>query len=147
MRESCLKKNTSTGAKHLRRVPDSVIWLVVLTFPIWLYWFAVALAGQATLVVYLILMPFAYYAILVLVPYIGIPWVLVVILLVIREFWKRRALRRNTRPKKKETGPEPAIVSSSIAKRTDWSELLTVAQEELWYSKALLLDESFVNLG
>jgi hypothetical protein len=95
-----------------------VVWFLVLTFPIWVYWIG-ALTEGAPLEVYLIIIPFSYYAILALAPYIGIPWVLVVILLVIREFWKRRALRRKMRAEKKETGPKHANVSSSTAKSID----------------------------
>jgi hypothetical protein len=111
-----LKKDASTGAKHRRHVPDSVVWFVVLTFPIWVYWFG-ALTERAPLEVYLILIPFAYYAILVLAPiYVGIPWVLVVIFLVIREFRKRWTLRRSIRSEKKGIVPEHSSAGSSMAK-------------------------------
>lgn len=110
-----MKKNTSIGAKHRRHVPNSILWFIVLTFPIWLYWFG-ALAEQAPLEIYLILIPVSYYAILVLAPCIGVPWILVVIYLAIREFRKRRALRRSIRAEKKRTAPVHASAGSSEAK-------------------------------
>ena len=115
IRANGLKRDTSMGAKHRRHVSNSLLWFIVLTFPIWLYWFG-ALAEQAPLEIYLILIPVSYYAILVLVPYIGVPWVLVVIYLAIREFRKRRALRRSIRAEKKGTVPEHASAGSSKAK-------------------------------
>jgi hypothetical protein len=98
-------REPSTGAKHGQHVLNSVVWFVVLTFPIWVYWFG-ALTEQAPLEVCLILIPFAYYAILVLAPYVGVPWVPVLVFLVIREFRKRWALRRSIRSEKKRTVPE-----------------------------------------
>ena len=115
IRANGLKKDASMGAKHRRHVPNSVVWFIVLTFPIWVYWFG-ALAERAPLEIYLILIPVAYYAILVLAPYVGVPWVLVVIYLVIREFRKRRAVRRSIRAEKKRTVPEHASAGSSKAK-------------------------------
>jgi hypothetical protein len=104
IRANGLKKDTSMRAKHRRHVSNSILWFIVLTFPIWLYWFG-ALAEQAPLEIYLILIPFSYYAILVLAPFIGVPWVLVVICLAIWEFRKRRALRQSIRAEKKRTVP------------------------------------------
>lgn len=111
IRANGLKRDTSMGAKHRRRVPNSLLWFIVLTFPIWLYWFG-ALAEQAPLEIYLILIPVSYYAILVLAPFIGVPWVLVVICLAIWEFRKRRALRRSIHAEKKYTVPEHSAGSS-----------------------------------
>ena len=110
-----MKKDASMGAKHRRHVPNSVVWFVVLTFPIWVYWFG-ALAQRAPLEIYLILIPVSYYAILVLAPLIGVPWVLVVIFLAIREFRKRRALKRSIQAEKKRIVPVHASAVSSRAK-------------------------------
>lgn len=74
------------------------------------------MAERAPLEVYLILIPVAYYAILVLAPYVGVPWVLVVIYFAIREFKKRRALRQSIRAEQKRTVPEHASAGSSKAK-------------------------------
>jgi hypothetical protein len=115
IRANGLKKDTSMGAKHRRHVPNSILWFIVLTFPIWLYWFG-ALAERAPLEIYLIFIPVSYYAILVLAPLIGVPWVLVVIFLAIREFRKRRALRRSIQAEKKRTVPEDTSAGSSKAK-------------------------------
>ena len=115
IRANGLKKDASMGAKHRRHVPNSVVWFVVLTFPIWVYWFG-ALAEQASLEVYLILIPVAYYAILVLAPYVGVPWVLVVIYFAIREFRKRRARKRSIQAEKKRTVPVHASAGSSKVK-------------------------------
>jgi hypothetical protein len=115
IRANGLKKDTSMGAKHRRHVLNSILWFIVLTFPIWLYWFG-ALAERAPLEIYLIFIPVSYYAILVLAPLIGVPWVLVVIFLAIREFRKRRALKRSIRAEKKRTLPVHASAGSSKAK-------------------------------
>lgn len=83
---------------------SNIVWFIVLTFPIWIDWLGL-LMTHAPIEYYLILIPFSYYATIVYAPYIGIPWLLVVtcmvIYRVIREFRKRRMLRR-TRGTKKE---------------------------------------------
>lgn len=98
--ESDLKKGAGKEVKSPRHVLKSVMWFIVLTFPIWLFWFG-ALSVEATthapVEIYLILTIFSYYAILILVPFIGIPWLLIVIFLVameIRKMWARRRAYR-----------------------------------------------------
>jgi hypothetical protein len=119
IRAKGLKKDTSMGAKHRRHVPNSILWFIVLTFPIWLFWFG-ALTVEATthapIEIYFVLIPASYYAIFAYVPYIGFPWVMVVIFFAIFEFRKRRALRRSIRVEKKRTVPEDASAGSSKAK-------------------------------
>ena len=110
-----LKKDTRVRAKHRRHVSNSIIWFVVLTFPIWLIWF-LAWAEQPPLEIYLVLIPVSYYVILVLAPYIGVPWILVVLFLATREFRKRMALRHRIRGEKTRTLPENTDAGESTTK-------------------------------
>jgi hypothetical protein len=95
IRANGLKKEASTGAKHRRDFPNSILWFIVLTFPIWLYELALLAYEAPYIQIYLILIPASYYVIFARAPYIGVPWILVVIFLAIMEFKKRRTLRRS----------------------------------------------------
>ena len=102
---SSLKEWTSTENKHQRYLLSTIVWFIVLTFPVWIEWLGLLWTHTAPIEYYLILVPLSYYAIIVYAPYIGIPWLLVVtcmlIYRVIRWFRKRRILRQ-TRVTKKE---------------------------------------------
>jgi len=115
-----LKEGTIKEAKRRRgHLLNSIIWFIVLTFPIWLYWFG-ALTLEATthapIEIYLILIPASYYAIFALIPYIGVPWLLVVIFLGIMEIRKRWVRRQIYREEKKGAVAENTSASSSEAK-------------------------------
>jgi len=99
-----LKKGADKEVKSPRHVLKSVMWFMVLTFPIWLFWFG-ALSVEATthapVEFYLIFTIFSYFEILTFVPFIGIPWLLIVIFLVAMEVRKMWARRRGYRAEKK----------------------------------------------
>jgi len=63
---------------------------------------------NAPMGVYLILILASYYAIVVYAPYIGIPWLLIVIYMAIRELRKRRQARKHGPiAQKKRRGSQP----------------------------------------
>jgi hypothetical protein len=117
--ETTLREGTVKEVKRRREHLNFIIWFIVLTFPIWLYWFG-ELAVEATthppIEIYLILIPGSYYAIFAFVPRIGVPWLLVVIFLgimEIRKWWVRRQIYR---AQKKGAVGENTSTSSSEAK-------------------------------
>jgi hypothetical protein len=77
---------------------SKLIWIVLLTFPIWLYWIgALTMSAKAPIAIYLILIIVSYYAIVVYAPYIGIPWLLVVVYMAIRAYRGYRRRKHNAR--------------------------------------------------
>ena len=86
---------------ELAKLRWSIAWFVLLTFPVWLYWIGASLYG-APAWVYLILILASYYAIIVLAPYLGLPWLFLVMLMVAWRFWKRRRSRVLGLPLKKK---------------------------------------------
>jgi hypothetical protein len=101
---SSLKKGTSMENEHQRHRLNTIVWFLVLTFPIWIEWLGLLWTHTAPIEVYLILIPLSYYAIIVYAPYVGIPWFLVVacmlIYQVIKWFRKRRTLKQTRVTKK-----------------------------------------------
>ncbi|HXX88246.1 MAG TPA: hypothetical protein VEH86_07380 [Candidatus Acidoferrum sp.] len=90
-------KRTAEDHKRRRHILNVIMWFLVLTFPIWLIWIsALSIEGttHAPIEIYLILMIAAYYVVFAYVPYIGIPWLLVVMFLAALEIRKRWISRR-----------------------------------------------------
>jgi len=114
-----LKEGTSRETHHQRHLLSTIVWFVVLTFPIWIDWLGL-LTMHAPIEDYLILIPFSYYATIVYAPYVSIPWLLVVtcmvIYRVIRWFRKRRMLTRTRGTKKERVKAEDSHAASSEAK-------------------------------
>jgi len=75
---------------------SKLIWIALLTFPIWLYWIgALIMNANAPIAIYLILIIVSYYAIVVYAPYIGIPWLLIVAYMAIRAYRGHRKRKHN----------------------------------------------------
>jgi hypothetical protein len=101
---SILKEGKSRETHDQRHLLSTIVWFVVLTFPIWIDWLGL-LMTHAPIEVYLIFIPLSYYAIIVYAPYIGIPWLLVVTCMVIYRvigWFRKRRMPRLTRGTKKE---------------------------------------------
>jgi hypothetical protein len=76
---------------------SKLIWIALLTFPIWLYWVGALINNaNAPIAIYLILIVVSYYAIIVYAPYIGIPWLLIVVYMAIRAYREYRKRKHNT---------------------------------------------------
>jgi hypothetical protein len=64
-------------------------WSLVLTFPIWFYWFLGAIL-KAPIIFFINAIWFSYYGIFVYFPYIGITWLIVIAYLIFSEFKEKR---------------------------------------------------------
>ena len=108
-------KRTEEEHKPRRHIPNLIMWFIILTFPIWLIWISVlSIEGttHAPIEIYLILIIAAYYVVFAYVPYIGIPWLLVVMFLAALEIRKRWISKRSHNAKG-EAAPAKNVKTAS----------------------------------
>jgi len=67
----------------------SLKWFLILTFPIWFYWFFGAIL-KAPLDYFINAIWFSYYGIFIYVPFIGIPWLIAIIFFIFKDFIKKK---------------------------------------------------------
>lgn len=71
------------------RIFKRLKWILALTFPIWFYWFF-GMILKAPLDYFVNAVWFSYYAFFVYMPFMGIGWLIAIIVLLYNDFRKRK---------------------------------------------------------